>query len=836
MNRNVRFYNNLLKRFKPAIRPIRGISLPFVLFVLASCAALVENPLSPQEPPQVQDRALTEQDLKANSEFHAYHIGAQKPLTLDDHNKDSSKSNDVSSIINNRCVVCHGCYDAPCQLKMSSFEGIDRGANKELVYDGTRIRPTNPTRLFEDAVSTKQWREKDFYPVLNEWEQTPEANLKKSLVYQLIALKKEHPLPEETLLPETFELGLDRQQECPTITEFEHHKKANPLWGMPYGLPALSDQEFSSLESWLKTGAKMLPPPELDASIKAKVTEWESFFNGTSLKEKLVSRYMYEHLYLANLYFPETEGSNTSAPQEPLFFKLVRSYTPSGTKIDPIATRRPFDDPGTEQFYYRLRPVFSKTLDKTNMPYRLDEARKSRWNELFYQTKYEVTQLPGYDPIVSANPFDAFEQLPIQARYKFMLDEAMYTISGFIKGPVCRGQIALNVIRDHFWVLFIDPDNPHMHNANEFISEQKDYLRMPAETGSDGLPFTSWIEYSKLQQEYNMARSKRINELFPSNKDLNLDLIWDGDGANQNAALTVYRHFDSATVLKGHHGKVPLTTWLISYTLLERIHYLLVAGFDVHGNLSHQLLTRLYMDFLRMEAEANFLTLLPSDVASQEITRWNQGAVDGVKDYQAFIEQRRTRTTGINYLTQHPKEELHDLVHQKFGPSVINDDPINRPDHQHQYSPLERKLQELAKLRGKHLTFLPEQVIMRVTSNDNQVQIYTLLNNISHTNVAHIFGEASRIVPEEQSLSLLKGIAGSYPNAFWDVKEDELEDLTNQIFNLGAEEDYAKLMSDYGIRRTNKNFWQFSDEIHQWQMAHAPLEGGLLDYNRLENR
>ena len=50
---------------------------------------------------------------------------------------------------------------------------------------------------------------------------------------------------------------------------------------------------------------------------------------------------------------------------------------------------------------------------------------------------------------------------------------------------------------------------------------------------------------------------------------------------------------------------------MIGYPLLERIHYLLVAGYDVYGNVGHQLNSRLYMDFLRMEGEFNFLTLLP---------------------------------------------------------------------------------------------------------------------------------------------------------------------------------------------------------------------------------
>ena len=45
----------------------------------------------------------------------------------------------IKPILETRCVVCHGCYDAPCQLKLSSPEGIDRGLSKQRVYDGTRL-------------------------------------------------------------------------------------------------------------------------------------------------------------------------------------------------------------------------------------------------------------------------------------------------------------------------------------------------------------------------------------------------------------------------------------------------------------------------------------------------------------------------------------------------------------------------------------------------------------------------------------------------------------------------------------------------------------------------
>ena len=49
--------------------------------------------------------------------------------------------------------------------------------------------------------------------------------------------------------------------------------------------------------------------------------------------------------------------------------------------------------------------------------------------------------------------------MQINPRYRFMLDDARFFVEGFIKGPVCRGQVALNVINDHFFVAFFDPDS-----------------------------------------------------------------------------------------------------------------------------------------------------------------------------------------------------------------------------------------------------------------------------------------------------------------------------------------------------------------------------------------
>ena len=151
---------------------------------------------------------------------------------------------------------------------------------------------------------------------------------------------------------------------------------------------------------------------------------------------------------------------STTCPSEygDEFFELVRSRTPPGQPIEVIATRRPYDDPGVPRAYYRLRRVSETLLAKTHMPYALNDARLARLKAWFIDAPYEVSALPSHAPAVASNPFAAFRELPVEARYRLMLEEAQFTLMGFIKGPVCRGQVAVDVINDHFWVMFERPD------------------------------------------------------------------------------------------------------------------------------------------------------------------------------------------------------------------------------------------------------------------------------------------------------------------------------------------------------------------------------------------
>ncbi|WP_342348844.1 fatty acid cis/trans isomerase [uncultured Nitrospira sp.] len=729
---------------------------------------------------------------------------------------------DVKPILEARCIVCHGCYDAPCQLNLSAHEGIERGANKELVYNPARLLAMEPTRLFVDAHSPSGWREKQFFPVLNERVQTKEANLQASLMAKMLLLKRQHPLPTVSPLPPSFDFGIERAQSCPTMPEFDSFAGDNPLWGMPYGLPGLGEQEHATLMTWLEEGAADEAPAPVRAGVLSNISEWETFLNGETPKERLMSRYLYEHLFLAHLYFDDL------APKQ--FFRLVRSTTPPGEAIHLIATRRPYDDPKVDRIFYRFEPVRDTILSKTHMPYVLNTARMSRYHTLFLEPAYEVQALPSYDPEESANPFETFKLIPVKSRYQFLLDEARFTLMNFIKGPVCRGQVALNVINERFWIVFANPDGPTLAHVAQFLEKEEKNLRMPTVEQSNATPLGTWLKYSQLEKNYVSGKIEFIQQHLSTPEDISLDLIWDGDGQNDNAALTVFRHEDNATVVKGFVGDEPKTLVLLGYSLLERIHYLLVAGYDIYGNIGHQLNSRLYMDFLRMEGELDFLTLLPERTRTKEWKYWYRDAGEKIEDFGAGYFNSINRQTGIEYRTADHKLELIGLVRERLAPVLHAPYAIEKFGNSH----VRQQLKKLSHLQGKAVSWLPQNAILSIGGSN--AQVVTLIHDNGLSNVSHLLFEQERRLPEEDTVTVVRGFLGAYPNAFYQVEESTLEEFVSAVEHLGSEEDYQALLNRFGVRRSDPDFWMHSDAIQAAYQNEAPIEAGLLDYNRLENR
>jgi len=494
-----------------------------------------------------------------------------------------------------------------------------------------------------------------------------------------------------------------------------------------------------------------------------------------------------------------------------------------------IATRRPFDPPGVERVFYRLVRQQGTPLAKTHMPYALNDARLSRYRALFIDPSYEVGALPSYRPEIAANPFRTFEALPIGARYRFMLEEAEFTLMGFIKGPVCRGQAALTVIADRFWVTFVSPDSPWIQKSAGFLAKAKDDMDMPTEAGSDA-SLAHWLEYADQRESYVKQKDHYLAESTRNGRDLGLDTIWDGDGENPNAALTVFRHFDSATVVKGLVGGPPQSVWLVDYPLLEQIHYLLVAGFDVFGNVSHQLTTRLYMDFLRMRAEAQWLMLLPPARRMALVNAWYR-EIGGQR--QRHVWRQLLGFGGlarIRYRTATPENELLAMLKTRLQPVLSHRYDLAPPEP----SQLSALLQRLRQIRGIAAARMPETSFITLRSTEGPDLQLSVLRDSAHTNVCQIFGEEGRRREGEDALSVVDGFLGAYPNALFAFPRAELPAFVAAVERLATPSDYAALRKRFGVSRTDPGFWAHSDAISDDFHRALPLEAGLFDYNRLD--
>lgn len=733
----------------------------------------------------------------------------------------------VRPILDRRCVSCHACYDSPCQLNLSRYDGITRGARPDSVYSSTRLLAAEPTRLGLDAHSNEAWREKGFFPVLNERSPSPEANLEASVLYRILGMKQQNPGPRSGPLPaEDFsdeDLSLDRSQMCPRIESFDSYMRQHPQWGMPYGLPALSAAEHETLSRWIEAGAPPSAPAPLAPAVARDVAAWEALLNGNSPQAQLAARYIFEHWYIGHLYFEEHPG--------PLF-ELVRSRTAPGQPIDVIATRRPYDDPEVARVYYRLRPLEATPVAKTFMPLPLGPARMARLRQWFFDAPLQVQRLPGYDPKTASNPFATFHDLPVDARYRFMLDDARFTLMGFMKGPVCRGQVALNVINDHFWVIFLSPEGELARHTAALLEATQPNLRMPAEDDRS-MGILAWHRYARGEREYLKAKAGFAAKLQGKTAPRLADL-WDGDGHNPTAGLTVFRHFDSASVIRGLAGDRPQTTLLLGYPLFERMHYLLVAGFDVYGNVGHQLSTRLYMDFLRMEGEQNFLTFLPLKERQKVLDQWYRGKPDlRIREF-ADAARYYPGETGIRYRSSDPLDEFYRSIQQRLKP--VREARLDFQGLGYSATDL-AALQNLNRVSGLPASRMPELSLVALEPTDRRkpLQVFSLVRNSAHSNVAELFREESRRLPAEDRLLALDGFAGAYPNLIFRVSEAELPDFAKQVAALESEADLVALVERYGVRRTNPRFWPVSDAIHAAWQRKSPREAAILDYSRLDN-
>ncbi len=233
---------------------------------------------------------------------------------------------------------------------------------------------------------------------------------------------------------------------------------------MPFALPNLEPDQYRKLVYWVAQGHRGKLPP------RSTLRSWNRSLLGDLSQRAERERAAGRALCLRASVPSELalRGSGRVA-----FSELLRSKTPPGQPIVPVATRRPYGDPGGP-FFYRLRrskAAWSPVASSVNSSaLRLMAARA------LLSSDYTVSALPSYENTSRGESVShvcgAAGSLPLS----FLARGRALFHRGLHQGPgVSRSNQRSNVIEDRFWIVCSIPDSPLASNS-AYINQLADYL------------------------------------------------------------------------------------------------------------------------------------------------------------------------------------------------------------------------------------------------------------------------------------------------------------------------------------------------------------------------
>jgi hypothetical protein len=233
------------------------------------------------------------------------------------------------------------------------------------------------------------------------------------------------------------------------------------------------------------------------------------------------------------------------------------------------------------------------------------------------------------------------------------------------------------------------------------------------------------------------------------------------------------------------------------------------------------------MDFLRMEGELNFLLFMPQEKRMQLGEFWYRDAPKSTSEHFTEVTLSRLRESGVEFTSDDPKTELLQIMRKKIhkaNASSWSFEGNAAPGVSEALKGIESRI-------GSHNSYLPQVSYLDVIGRDTN-EVFTLVKNVGHSNIALLFGEDTRRLPQEDTITVVKGLLGAYPNRFFQVQAKDMPAFAKELLSLGSLDDYLQFQTRYAIQRNDPSFWPLSDKFHSMLFDQYPVRGGLLDYSR----
>jgi len=252
------------------------------------------------------------------------------------------------------------------------------------------------------------------------------------------------------------------------------------------------------------------------------------------------------------------------------------------------------------------------------------------------------------------------------------------------------------------------------------------------------------------------------------------------------------------------------------------------------------------MDFLRMEAENQFLLFMPKQQRERIRDTWYVGMQKKVeKEFKASQQVMMDVNTVSGYKTDNPQREFYQILQRYLGAAAGPTDIINRCDGSRCLNNIksfelhvDEAMRRISKVRGDILSVFPDVAFVRVQNGrSGQSDLaYTLILNKGYTNISSMFENEDRRDRSQDTLTVVKGLTGSYPNFFFVIGSEVVDEFVTRFEAIRDRDDYERFVGLYGVRRTDTKFWSTSDWFHARLASNEPLRGGIFDLNRYRNR
>jgi hypothetical protein len=249
------------------------------------------------------------------------------------------------------------------------------------------------------------------------------------------------------------------------------------------------------------------------------------------------------------------------------------------------------------------------------------------------------------------------------------------------------------------------------------------------------------------------------------------------------------------------------------------------------------------MDRLRIEGESAFLDFLPPEARQPTMRSWyKETSLDSLHYHPAPMP------TGVRYATQDPKRELVErLIASELAPAVgVRLDPVNYLKAGEDYPPIPERFETTGDfMQGFRAVSRPgtpfaailhdhdaNLAYVRLRLRSGKDLVFTGVVDRWHDDIAFMLGEERRLDPGKDALEFIPGLIGSYPNMFFDVRQDEVPDFLRLLATFDGGQESLRRLSRWAINRADDRFWDTYDWFQRRFDEDEPVRGGLLDLNR----